>query len=35
MEIKERERTVRSGTCAAIGIIAELMDVHATLGGGV
>lgn len=29
------QRTVRTGACAAIGVVAELMDVHAALGGGV
>ncbi len=27
--------TVRSGAGAAIGVVAELVDVHAALGGGV
>lgn len=26
---------VRAGACAAVGVVAELVDVHATLGGGV
>jgi len=29
------ERTVRSSTGAAVGVVTELMDVHATLSGGV
>lgn len=28
-------RTVRTSACAAVCVVAELMDVHATLGGGV
>ena len=27
--------TVRTSACAAISVVAELMDVHAALGGGV
>ena len=29
------KRTVRTSACAAICVVAELMDVHATLGGRV
>ena len=29
------KRTVRTSTGAAICVVAELMNVHATLGGGV
>lgn len=28
-------RTVGTGACAAVGVVAELVDVHAALGGGV
>ena len=28
-------RTVRTSACAAVCVVAELMDVHAALGGGV
>ena len=28
-------RTVRTSACAAVCVVAELMDMHATLGGGV
>ena len=30
---EERRRTVGSSTCATIGVIAELVYVHPTLGG--
>lgn len=30
-----RGRTVRPGAGTAVGVVAELVDVHATLGGGV
>ena len=26
---------MRTSTCAAVCVVAELMDMHATLGGGV
>ena len=29
------QRTVRTSTCAAVCVVTELMDVHATLGGRV